>query len=689
MAGAGAAVVALQVVAVAPPALAEILAKPARTWGVGPVDTTVASVGVPRVLAILPVGDRVVVGGTFSSVIDPSGKAYPVSNLAVFSARTGAADLSFKGSTNNTVTSLATDGAGTVFVGGTFGTANGQVRRGLAALDVATGALKAFNPSVVSPGQVDAVAYANGAIYAGGSFTGLSSSTGTSQPFLAKVNASTGAVDATWAPRPDDRVRSFAVAADGSGRLFVGGDFTSVSAKSGTNKLAATFLTGTGAVDTGFRSGPTNGSSYAPVFDLTADASRVYAAVAGSGGACAALNTTTGATLWSDHSNGNLQSVRLMGGLLYCAGHFNGTGSFMGQTRYKIAAVSPSTGALTAFAPIVNSSQGPWALAADATRLYMGGDFNKISGVNQPHFAMFVDTAAQTPPQPPARFAADATSGRVALSWAPPSSDGGSSLLKYKVFRATSATGIDLSKPPLVTLSKDTFTYSDTAVSNGVTYYYAVAATNALGQGAASPQASATPSSTVQLTAPSAPLSLSATASPGSIRLAWQPPADTGGAAVTSYRVYRGLVGGAIDLSTPVATTFSTTVDDASGLTPGKTYQYVVAAVNQVGQGPTSTAASATAQAGVPGEPTLQASLGSGPSAVLKWTIPPDGGSPITKYVIIKDSLRLVSLAATATGPVTYTDTTLAPKTTSVYQVKAVNAMGAGPLSAPVSVTAP
>jgi len=673
------------------PASAQIVDQPARTWGIGPASATAASVGKPRVLAILPVGDRIVVGGTFDTVIDPAGNEYPAKNLAVFSASTGAADLSFGASANNTVTSLASDGQGTVFVGGTFGTVNGATRKGLAALDVGTGALRPWAPSIVAPGQVDALAYRDGAVYAGGNFAAVTDGSGSSRPFLAKASAVTGTVDTAWIPAPNDRVRALAVANDGTGRLFVGGDFTSVSAKTSTNKIAAVAGTGSGAVDTTFRAGATNQRTYAPVYDLTSDATRVYAAAAGSGGACAALSATTGTTLWSDHTNGNLQSVRLAGGLLYCAGHFSGTGSFLGQTRYKVAAVDPATGALNAFAPNVNSSQGPWALATDATHLYMGGDFNSISGVPQPHFAMFIDTAAQTPPRPPASPTASGSDQRVHLTWAPPSSDGGSTLLKYRVFRSTTPGGEDLTKSPLATLSKTTFSFDDTTVTNGTTYYYVVVATNALGASGPSAEVSATPQGSVTVTPPGAPTGLAATTPAGLIHLTWTAPTNTGGAPITSYRVYRGAAPGQENLATPIGTSSTTSFDDTT-VTTGTSYSYVVAAVNSAGQGPVSsevTATASTSTAGVPGQPQLTGTLGAGPSAVLTWTIPSDGGSPITKYVVLKDSVRLITLSATPSGPTTYTDTTLASGTSSVYQVKAVNAVGSGPLSNKVTVTAP
>jgi fibronectin type 3 domain-containing protein len=679
-------VVAVGAVGLAAPAQAAIDAKPARTWGIGPATTTSASVGKPRVLAILPVGDRVFVGGTFDSVLDPQGNSYPVKNLAVFSASTGVADLSWRVTPDATVTSLASDGS-RLFIGGTFAAVNGGQRRGLAAVSTATGALDSWSPTVTG-GQVDAITYAGGAVYAGGNFASVNSSSGASQAFAAKIDASSGAVDTSWDAAPNDRVRALNVAADGTGRLYVGGDFTAVSAKSGTNKLAAVRLAAPGAVDTAFRAGPTNASSYSPVYDITSNATNVFTASAGSGGACASLSSTSGATAWSAHSNGNMQSVRLLHGLLYCAGHYGGDGSFMGQNRNKLAAVVASTGALTAFAPRINSSQGPWALAASPGRLFMGGDFSKISGVLQPHYAVFVDTSLQSRPQPPRSLTAEPGNASVTLAWSPPSSDGGSALQKYRIFRSTSPGGQALDRSPLVSLSKDQLTYRDTTAANGVTHYYVVVATNALGSSAPSNEASATPSASSTVTAPSAPTSVTGIADPGVNHIAWNPPSTTGGSAVTSYRVYRS--GSATGTFTQVGTTADRFFDDSAGLTAGATYYYAVSAVNAVGEGPRSASVAVTAAIGRPGAPTLTVTATAAPSATLKWTIPPDGGSPITKYVILRDSVRLVTLSATSSGgPTSYVDTSVSPRTTYTYQVRAANIEGNGENSDKVSVRIP
>lgn len=108
-------------------------------------------------------------------------------------------------------------------------------------------------------------------------------------------------------------------------------------------------------------------------------------------------------------------------------------------------------------------------------------------------------------------------------------------------------------------------------------------------------------------------------------------------------------------------------------------------AVNSAGPSAPSGEVTATATAGsatAPGQPTLSGSLGTaptgGPAADLQWTIPADGGSPITKYVIIRDGVRLITLTATPSVPTTYSDTTITSGTYA-YQVKAVNAIRSGP----------
>ena len=94
-----------------------------------------------------------------------------------------------------------------------------------------------------------------------------------------------------------------------------------------------------------------------------------------------------------------------------------------------------------------------------------------------------------------------------------------------------------------------------------------------------------------QVTVPSAPRNLTATASSHTIRLSWSAPSSTGGAPITSYKVYRGTSAGG-ESSTPIATTTSTSFTN-SGLSNGRRYYYRVAAVNSAGTSPKSNEVSA------------------------------------------------------------------------------------------------
>jgi hypothetical protein len=93
-------------------------------------------------------------------------------------------------------------------------------------------------------------------------------------------------------------------------------------------------------------------------------------------------------------------------------------------------------------------------------------------------------TTVKVPAQP-AVLTATAGSGHVNLSWS-----ASARATYYEVFRGTTAGGEDAT--PLAT-NITTTSYVDSAVSNGTTYYYKVAAVNAGGAGQLSGEVSATP----------------------------------------------------------------------------------------------------------------------------------------------------------------------------------------------------
>src|SRR5205807_6270040 len=69
------------------------------------------------------------------------------------------------------------------------------------------------------------------------------------------------------------------------------------------------------------------------------------------------------------------------------------------------------------------------------------------------------------------------------------SSNGGSSITNYRIYRGTSSNGVTL----LATIC-NLLPYTAPVLTNGVTYYYQVSAVNAAGEGPRSNEASVTPS---------------------------------------------------------------------------------------------------------------------------------------------------------------------------------------------------
>jgi hypothetical protein len=337
---------------------------------------------------MLAVGGNVVLGGDFTAVVDTTGHSYPASRLAVISASTGVVNRSWVGSADGTVSALAVSGS-TLFVGGSFSKVNNVSHRSVAALSLSTGGfISGFTTTANKP--VEALAVSGSSLIMGGTFTSVTDSARTTaRTYLAKASVTTGAVDQTWAPRPDARVR--ALQAD-STRILAGGDFTTINGLS--NKSTASLaVSGSGAPLAGYHGGATNNRSFAPVLNMALVGSTLYVASGGGGGGCTALSATTGTRIWGKHANGNVQAVTYNHGYVYCGGHFGGSGGFDGQTRYKIAAVAATAPYnTTSYAPRFNSVLGIWSMAADSGHTYAGGDFTKVNQASHPFYAAFVDT---------------------------------------------------------------------------------------------------------------------------------------------------------------------------------------------------------------------------------------------------------------------------------------------------------
>ena len=185
-----------------------------------------------------------------------------------------------------------------------------------------------------------------------------------------------------------------------------------------------------------------------------------------------------------------------------------------------------------------------------------------------------------------------------------------------------------------------------------------------------------------QVTPPSAPRNVAATAGNTTATVSWDTPTSDGGSAITGYLLTGN---GGISLS---ATAGARSVV-VTGLTNGVTYIFSVAAQNAVGAGPSASAeVTPVVLTGVPGAPTSVVAYAGDAAVTVSWSAPVDqGSSAITSYRVVASPggayaqvtvpLRTATVAGLTNG-VVYT-----------FIVMAINAVGEGTPSAPSASVTP
>ncbi len=291
----------------------------------------------------------------------------------------------------------------------------------------------------------------------------------------------------------------------------------------------------------------------------------------------------------------------------------------------------------------------------------------------------------RTTPAVPTSVAGTAGNGQVLLNWAAPSSNGGSTITDYTIqYSRNGGTSWSTFAHSPSTATAATVT----GLTNGTSYLFQVAAVNIVGTSSQSMSSAAVTPRTI----PGVPSSIVGVIGDRQVALNWTAPDDNGGGAITDYTVQYSSDAGS-SWSTFPHSASAATAATVTGLTSGTSYVFQVAAVNSAGAGSWSTNSAAVVPLSVPTEPISVIGTAGNSRGLLSWTAPADnGGAAITDYTIQYSSdsgsswSTFPHAVSTATAA---TVTGLTNGTSYLFQVAAVNKVGAGSWSGDPSAVTP
>jgi fibronectin type 3 domain-containing protein len=338
----------------------------------------------------------------------------------------------------------------------------------------------------------------------------------------------------------------------------------------------------------------------------------------------------------------------------------------VGATGYNVKRATTDGGPYTQLAAPTSSGYTDSSVINGVTYYYVVSALTAAGESANSVQASATPSAASVAPAAPTNLTATSGNAVVTLAW---SNSAGAT--RYNVKRATTSGG------PYTQLAAPTVTgYTDSAVTNGTTYYYVVSAVNSSGESANSAQVSATPSATS--VAPAPPTGLTATAGNAVVTLAW-----SASATATRYNVKRSTTSGGpyTQLAAPTATGYTD-----SAVTNGTTYYYVVSAVNSSGESANSAQVSATPSAPsvTPPTPTGLTATAGNAEVTLAWSVSTGATGYNVKRATTSGGPYTQLAAPTANG---YTDSAVINGTTYYYVVSAKNSSGESANSAQVVAT--
>lgn len=291
------------------------------------------------------------------------------------------------------------------------------------------------------------------------------------------------------------------------------------------------------------------------------------------------------------------------------------------------------------------------------------------------------------------------TTDTLDLSWTAPN-DNGRPIVEYQV-QIAEAQSPNFATPgggTCAAANLSTTTCSISGLTQGTTYEIQIRARNEAGWGSFG--------NSKQATVPGpagAPQNPQATPGDTQVSVSWGLPTSWGGPMPTqgfSYDIERSVAGanawllagsvtipGLSQMQPQFPATSSLTI---TGLMNGTSYDFRVSAVTLYGNGLWASVTAVTPST-IPANVSAPVATRGDQQALLSWTAPNDGGSPITGYLIEKNDGTVWSTvtANTNSTATTYTATGLTNGTSYTFRITAINANGssAAPSSSSNSVT--
>ena len=284
------------------------------------------------------------------------------------------------------------------------------------------------------------------------------------------------------------------------------------------------------------------------------------------------------------------------------------------------------------------------------------------------------------PPGSPTSLVGTAGDGSAVLKWVAPISNGGPAITGYRVELSLDGGTSWTAQPDL----GNVLTTTVTGLDNGVPAQFRVTALTSTGQSLPSSAVSVTP-----FTAADAPTSLVATPGNSQVTLNWVSPTNTGGFAITGYRIETSTDG--VTWTAAIANTGTNALTAiVTGLVNGTSYRFRLAALTGAGTGTMATPAIAT-PFGVPSAPRTFVGVSADAGVVLTWTAPAsNGGSVITDYrvdVSTDGGATWTVAKASTSGALSASIIGLTNGTALSFRVVAINSAGAGAPATAISVT--